>query len=853
TAAEDITRSVVTSLRSGAEKTLSDVRGKLEAAKAEGLDTTALEGKIGAAEAAMASENHTQVLVIASEISNAIDETRRTRAGEEQKRTMERAKKASERFLRVRKLLEELRKADIDISGSEENLRGAERAIQHRSFEEVDFLLGDIEETARALKNELTSAAENLINRARSRIEQARLLELDTDEASGVLVNAHAYFERGDYDDAVEFARVAEQKADRLIRAHDEAIVAQERARRDAGRAGIDRIKKLIDDLSRADIEILGAKDAVARSERALDEKRYEDVDGELAAVSADAESVSEGLRIAAADLVAMAAKSIEAAKADGLEIPRAEHVLLNAKDAFADSRFVESIEYKKVIEDIVADAKRQRGYGELEGRIKELRAELEASATVGVDVRSTSELLQHAEEDLRSGRFESIESYAKQIADSLAMARKRRVEDRLLESEKLITEGASLAMDVTEVQDLHRRATEAAEAGDAERFETLLNDIQEHVLEHKRSVLLRRAADEIQNIQDMAEQAEKVGMEIRDVRSMLEKAQSAMEAKNYDDISRMLVDARTALSDARNRHFADRYEAKLRGIQTMIASAKRVGANVAEAERILGEAEEALRRNDISMADILVKQAEISTGIQVQNFIKNRYPNLVLNLPTKGLQANVWNRYTFEVENKGKLAARNVEFNFKGVEVKGLKPITEIGIDEKKVIEIGVKPEQEGDVPVDIQVYYQRYFDENKYELKDQQPIRVERQGTYLVEDVFLIHTDGRLVSHASRKFREEIDEDIFSGMLTVVQDFVKDSFRSRTKVGLKRLDFGDAKILIERSPHTFLATVLIGEEPALLPLYMIEVLKEVEGTFGETLEKWSGMLHELAGVDDL
>src|SRR5207244_7182418 len=153
----------------------------------------------------------------------------------------------------------------------------------------------------------------------------------------------------------------------------------------------------------------------------------------------------------------------------------------------------------------------------------------------------------------------------------------------------------------------------------------------------------------------------------------------------------------------------------------------------------------------------------------------------------------------------------------------------------------------------VAIGITYKRLFDENRYEVRDTKEIKVEPEATYLVEDIFLIHSDGRLIAHHSRKFREEIDEDIFSGMLTVVQEFVKDSFRSRTKVGLKRLDFGDSKILIERSAHTYLATVLIGEEPALLPLYMIEVLKEVKGKFGETLEKWSGMLHELAGVEEL
>src|SRR3989442_4344226 len=143
--------------------------------------------------------------------------------------------------------------------------------------------------------------------------------------------------------------------------------------------------------------------------------------------------------------------------------------------------------------------------------------------------------------------------------------------------------------------------------------------------------------------------------------------------------------------------------------------------------------------------------------------------------------------------------------------------------------------------------------FDENRYEVRDTKEIKVDRESAYLVEDVFLIHSDGRLIAHHSRKFREEIDEDIFSGMLTVVQDFVKDSFNSRTRVGMKRLDFGDSKILIERSPHTFLATVVVGPEPKLLPLYMLQVLKEVEDRYGNVLEKWTVLLHQLESIDEI
>jgi len=108
--------------------------------------------------------------------------------------------------------------------------------------------------------------------------------------------------------------------------------------------------------------------------------------------------------------------------------------------------------------------------------------------------------------------------------------------------------------------------------------------------------------------------------------------------------------------------------------------------------------------------------------------------------------------------------------------------------------------------------VFYRRYFDNNRYEESDETALKVESPGTYLVEDVFLIHVDGRLIAHESRQFRQEIDEDIFSGMLTVVQDFIRDSFRHRSETGIKRLDFGQSKILIERSQHCYLTAVVLG-----------------------------------------
>ena len=853
-AAENITKSLLTGMRSSAEGGLDTVRKMIQDAKVQGLPMGDAEDRLARAEKALANDRYAVVLEAVQSIESAIADGRKVRTAEEQRHAVERAKRATERFLRVKSLLDELHRADIDIQGADDILQQAERAIERRDFDEVEGILEGLEETGRVLKAELIAAAKEIIGGARERIDKAKGLGLDIAEASGILVNADAYYEKARYDDAVEFARVAGQKAEGLIAERQEAKVREEADRKDAARTAIEHVRKLVDDLARADIEIVGAKDLVSRAEQELQAGRYDAAHQELAKVTPDVESVGEGLKAAANDLVAIAAQAIKAAKADDFEVTRAENVLANAFDAIKDQRYVEAIEYKKVIEDIIQDARRQRALATLEHRLKDLRTELEANEKLGADVRSIAELLKEAEEDAREGRFDRLETYANRIEGSLATARRKRVLERLAELRTTVERGEAPGLDTSDIDEIERRALAAAEAGDIDTVESLRKEVEDRVIESQRAAQLAKATEEIDALHNLANEAENLGMEIPEVRDLLHQANRAVEQQDFDSLTRLITDARTRLGEARSRHFADRHGARLRGIMATIASARKVGANVLEAEKIVNEAEEALLRNDVETADLLIKEAEVTTGVQVQNFIKNRYPNLTLHLPGNGLQANVWNRYTLEIENKGTLAARNVAIKITGdVEVKGLRPIPEIGVDEKAIVEVGVRPKAEGDVPMEVEVFYQRYFDENRYEAKNVEKVHVDPPGTYLVEDVFLIHADGRLIAHESRKFREQIDEDIFSGMLTVVQDFVKDSFRQRTRVGLKRLDFGDSKILIERSSHTFLACVLLGSEPNLLPLYMIEALKQVEDGYGSVLNRWTGMLHEVAGVEEI
>src|SRR5437773_915278 len=755
--AEGLVEGVRVTLNGQARDALQRTRTAIANAQSEGIDIGEFSSKLSKAEADFQAGRPGSVLDAVGLVNHTLSERRRNRQLEEQRIALEKARTAATKFIAVKKLIERLRKADIDIAGAEESLRAAEEAMEKRKFDDVDAILANLDSTAKELLEELVAAAKNLITRADRRIKDAREKGLRIDEAVSLLDTAEAHFERAEYADAVEHARAAEQKVSEALKVFSEQAKESRRKAQETARARIAAIRKTITDLSRADISILGAEQALAQADAAFEAGRFEEVPAAIAETEEMALALTQGLELAATDLVKSVERVMEETRSAGTDPGRAEMVLLNAREAIKDQRYVEAIEYKKVIEDILRDARRQKDSRRVRDGLSELRAKLEAHAKLGADVRMASELLARAEVLVDAGEFSDVDGYAKRVSDEIDIARRNHLASIVETFGPLIEDGLSLGI------------------------------------------------------------------------------------------------PRGDLEESRTKHFIDKYETRVHSVSTMIANAKKLGAELGDAENSLHKAEAALRTSDMAMADILIKQAEVSIGMQIQNFIKNRYPNLALRLPSAGLQAGEWNQYAFEIENRGKLPARNVQVELGGdVETKGVLPIPEIGVGEVVPVRMGVKPKSAGAIPMSVGVSYQRLFDENRYEVQERKQIKVEAEATYLVEDVFLIHSDGRLIAHHSRKFREEIDEDIFSGMLTVVQDFVKDSFKARTKTGMKRLDFGDSKILIERSPHTFLAAVVVGQEPKLLPLYMLQVLKEVEDRYGTVLEKWTGLLHQLEGIDD-
>ncbi len=123
-----------------------------------------------------------------------------------------------------------------------------------------------------------------------------------------------------------------------------------------------------------------------------------------------------------------------------------------------------------------------------------------------------------------------------------------------------------------------------------------------------------------------------------------------------------------------------------------------------------------------------------------------------------------------------------------------------------------------------------------------------------YRVEQVFLIHPEtGLLLQHvysdsvAPAPGEETQYAAMVSGMLTAIQDFVRDSFRGVSKAALDSIDVGDLSVWIERGPSAVLAGVIRGTAPLALRSVLRTALESCHREHLDALKQFSGNPEEL------
>lgn len=121
--------------------------------------------------------------------------------------------------------------------------------------------------------------------------------------------------------------------------------------------------------------------------------------------------------------------------------------------------------------------------------------------------------------------------------------------------------------------------------------------------------------------------------------------------------------------------------------------------------------------------------------------------------------------------------------------------------------------------------------------------PPAAAKQSDAIIEDVFLLyHRDGILIKHETRRLRPDVDTDILSGMLTAVQQFVKDALRGDDYADLNEMTVGHMHILIGRGKWLVLAARIEGDGTASWTEQIQRCIKDMEDHHWDQLEDWDG-----------
>ncbi|MEE9237488.1 MAG: DUF5915 domain-containing protein [Thermoplasmata archaeon] len=724
------------------------------------------------------------------EVSNAIDEDSLELAVETYLHLREEVEKAkgatakadrkaldklSDQFGRVKTLLDELALAGIDISESEDRLHEAEEAMHRGDTAEAKVVLTDLEEIGSNVRGNMVSAAKDLIASARQRLTKAAKHWEKMTEAEELLRNAQEAYKRGRIDEAIELAKMAEKNATRRVERliHDAEIESSGRIDAIGGR--LFELKRVMKDLGRADISIEGVDEDMRGIESSLEEGDFEGAEANLSSLEDITMVLTSGLEVAARDLLGRTEEDIQAAAAEGLSITRGEQIFATARSTLEEGRYVETLEYCKVIEDIIKRGKQKSTLEDITVYMDSVREDMEDLVSRGLTMKRTENLL----DDIR----------------------------------------------------------EAAAEGDLDRARLMIEGLGNSMKDFLTAP----------NLPQVTTETTDVDTQLKEAKEFLIQAHSILDTGRKEELKQVIARARIRLGDGAAG------EALLQDVKDMAEMAESLGAEVGDTQKILADVETKLEEDPENALESLERVRNIIRK-SVEGMAEGAEPEIILEMPEEGLAEDEWTRYQFYIKNAGKVPANHVRVRLSGdLEVRGLDPIPRLSPGERLKVEGDVRPKVKGNIPIEVEVAYERYFDGKDTRTTQDAIVTASPAGTYIVEDIFLVHADGRLINHQSRKTLDDIDEDIFSGMLTVVQDFVKDSFRQRTRVGLKRLEFGESKIIIERGSHVYLATVLLGEEPELLALYMAEVINEIERGYSEKLEKWTGLLSDLEGIDAL
>jgi len=123
-------------------------------------------------------------------------------------------------------------------------------------------------------------------------------------------------------------------------------------------------------------------------------------------------------------------------------------------------------------------------------------------------------------------------------------------------------------------------------------------------------------------------------------------------------------------------------------------------------------------------------------------------------------------------------------------------------------------------------------------------------RPARLRIDQLFLLHRSGLVMSHFAVRHLGAGDPDIQGAMLTAVQSYLENSVDASAGP-LQQIRFGARDIIFANGGNAILAAVIRKGDPAVFFATAPGFLRTIEDRNGPALDNWDGMMERLDGMD--
>jgi hypothetical protein len=233
-----------------------------------------------------------------------------------------------------------------------------------------------------------------------------------------------------------------------------------------------------------------------------------------------------------------------------------------------------------------------------------------------------------------------------------------------------------------------------------------------------------------------------------------IERAKEALEAAKEKDLDigrqeKLLEQAENQLrkgEEEKALENAELIQSQLKELSTVASSLKETlrdlrskveelanFMDMAKAIAVLNAAEQAYEESDYEKS-----QAQIaSIKDQIERTKTVARPRISIGFSNKQFQSGVWNRCKLTVTNSGKAHAKNIELVFSGtIEVMRIRKLPILKASERKTVEIGLRSDDVGELPLDMEITYYRHYDDAKYQAQGVKWVKFGQKPVITGED---------------------------------------------------------------------------------------------------------------------